>query len=336
MYPWDRVGDGDSTLRMIHEAALRKHTVAITTPGNLTIRDSITSAFCKVIKKGDKVAASPVAFKKKVAFKEQLLPLAGFDILFWRANPPIDTLSLNFLDSVRDDIFMVNDIQGLREANNKLYTAAFYDPKKEIIPRTHVSKNKDYLKKVIEESTSEKMIMKPLNGMGGSGVIVIEKSAASNMNSLLDFYISGKNGEKNYVIVQEFVEGAEKGDVRVIMLNGQAVGAFKRVPAAGDHRSNLSAGGSMEKHSLTKAEKRICDTIGPKLVKDGLFLVGLDIINGKLIEVNVCSPGGITAINRLNRTNLQAKILDFAEGVVRNKEAALTRKALFRQTVENA
>lgn len=336
MYPWENVEHHDSTLRMIHEAAGRKHTVAITTPGALTIRDSVTSAFCKVIIKADKVSSSVTSFHKKVRFREQLLPLAGFDIVFWRANPPIDTLALNFLDSVKNDIFMVNDIQGLREANNKLYTAAFYDPNNEIIPATHVSKNKDYLNRVIKEAESDKMIMKPLNGMGGSGVIVIEKSASSNINSLLDFYIAGKDGQKNYVIVQEFVEGAEKGDVRVLMLNGKPLGAFKRVPASGDHRSNLSAGGTMEKHSLTKYEKKICETIGPKLVADGLFFVGLDIINGKLIEVNVCSPGGITAINRLNRTNLQAKILDFAEEVVKNKEAALIRKAMFRQTVENA
>lgn len=336
MYPWERVEDKDSTLRMIHEAATRKHTVAITTPGALTIRNSITSAFCKVVIKADKVSSKPETFKKKVRFREQLLPLAGFDIVFWRANPPIDTLALNFLDSVKNDIFMVNDIQGLREANNKLYTAAFSDPKNEIIPATHVSKNKDYLKRVIQESDSEKMIMKPLDGMGGSGVIVIEKSASSNINSLLDFYISGQNDKKNYVIVQEFVEGAEKGDVRILMLNGKPVGAFKRVPAKGDHRSNLSAGGTMEKHTLTKAEKNICEVIGPKLVADGLFLVGLDVINGRLIEVNVCSPGGISAINRLNRTNIQSKILDFAESVVHNKEAALTRKAMFRQAVENA
>lgn len=336
MYPWERVEDHDSTLRLIHEAAQRKHTVAITTPQALTIRDSVTSAFCKVVIKADKVSASPVAFRKKVRFREQLLPLAGFDIVFWRANPPIDTLALNFLDSVKNDIFMINDIQGLREANNKLYTAAFYDPNNEIIPRTHVSKNKEYLNRVIQESESEKMIMKPLDGMGGSGVIVIEKSASSNINSLLDFYISGKDGNRNYVIVQEFVEGAEKGDVRVLMLNGKSIGAFKRVPAKGDHRSNLSAGGTMEKHTLTKAEKKICESIGPKLVADGLLLVGLDIINGKLIEVNVCSPGGITAVNRLNRTNLQSKILDYAEVVVQNKEAAINRRAMFREAVENA
>ncbi|UTW62622.1 glutathione synthase [bacterium SCSIO 12741] len=336
MYPWEQADDRDSTVKMVHEAALRKHTVAITTPGALTIRNSVTSAFCQVVIKADKVASKTSAFFKKVRFRDQLLPLAGFDIIFMRANPPIDNIALNFLDSVRNDVFIVNDIQGLREANNKLYTAAFDDPNNEIIPVTHVSKNKTYLKKVIQESKSERMIMKPLNGMGGSGVIVIEKNATQNINSLLDFYIAGKDGEKSYVIIQEFVEGAEQGDVRVLMLNGKPMGAFRRVPAKDDIRSNLSAGGRMEKHHLTRQEKKVCEIIGPKLVADGLYFVGLDIINGKLIEVNVCSPGGVVAISNLNRTNIAAKILDFAEGVVVNKEEALKRKAMFRQTVDNA
>ena len=130
-------------------------------------------------------------------------------MIFMRANPPLDTLVLNFLDSVKNDVFIINNVEGLREANNKVYTAAFYDPNNEIIPATHVSKNKAYLKKIIQESESKKMIMKPLNGYGGSGVIVLEKAARSNISSLLDFYIDGKNGDTNYVIIQDHVEGAE-------------------------------------------------------------------------------------------------------------------------------
>lgn len=340
MYPWERVEDHDSTLRLIHEAVLRKHTVAIATPGGLTIRDSITSAFCKVIVKSEKVATSPKSFLKSVKFKSQLLPIAGFDVVFMRDNPPLDTIMLNFLDSVRHDAFFINDIQGLREANNKLYTATFHDPNNEIIPATHVSKNKEYLKKVIMESPNERMIMKPLNGFGGSGVIVVEKNATHNISSLLDFYIDGQKGmgttTSNYVILQEFVEGAEEGDIRVIMLNGEAIGCFRRRPSKEDHRSNISAGGTSEKHTLTKQEKKICAKIGKQLVRDGLYLVGLDIINGRLIEVNVCSPGGITAINRLYRTKLQTKILDFAEDVVRQKEAAIERKRALRKTIEDA
>ena len=111
-----------------------------------------------------------------------MLPLAGFDCIFMRANPPMDPLMLNFLDSVKDDVFILNSIEGLREANNKLYTAAFGNIHEDIIPNTHVYKNKEYLIRQIEDSKADKMILKPLNGYGGSGVILIEKSAMKNIN----------------------------------------------------------------------------------------------------------------------------------------------------------
>ncbi|MFP4058862.1 MAG: glutathione synthase [Bacteroidota bacterium] len=336
MYPWEKIDpETDSTLRLIHEAVCRNHKVGIIYPNNLTIRKSLTYGFVKVIVKKDKIHSGSVAFYKGVTFKEQLLPMSGFDVIFMRDNPPIDNIALNFLDSVRDDTFLINDIDGLRKANNKLYPAAFYDPDNEIIPVTHVSKNKEYLKKIVQQSRTNKMILKPLNGYGGSGVIVIEKNAMQNVNSLLDFYIDGKEGS-NYVILQEYVEGAEEGDVRVLMLNGEPIGAMKRIPANDDIRSNVHAGGSVIKHTLTREEKLICKKIAPKLVADGLYLVGLDIISGKLIEVNVCSPGGISRINKLNRVKLQKKVIDFAESVVREKEASIQRKSEFRKTIENA
>lgn len=293
-------------------------------------------AFARVLDRKVKISSSPVLFYKQAKFIEKMLPLAGFDVIFMRANPPLDSIVLNFLDSVRGDVFIINDIQGLREANNKLYTAAFYDPKNEIIPATHVSKNKEYLKGIIKESESKKMIMKPLNGYGGSGVIVLEKSASSNINSLLDFYISGKNGETNYVIIQDYVEGAELGDIRVLMLHGEPIGAMRRVPAPDDARSNVHAGGRVEKHVLTAEEKRVCSIVGPKLVKDGLYFVGLDLIGGKLIEVNVLSPGGIVNINRLNKVKLQKKIIDYCDNMVKFKETASGRRSELKRKVEDA
>ena len=257
--------------------------MALCTPGNLTIRDRVTSAFCQVINPPSKISLTIKAFYKSCSFKHQMLPLACFDCIFMRANPPMDPLMLNFLDSVKDDVFILNSIEGLREANNKLYTAAFGNIHEDIIPNTHVSKNKEYLIRQIEDSKADKMILKPLNGYGGSGVILIEKSAMKNINSLLDFYLTNSDGSFNYVILQEYVEGAEKGYIRILLLNGEPIGAVRRVPDAKDHRSNLSAGGTYQKHSLTKHELNICKKIGPKLVKDGLFFVGIDVINGKLI-----------------------------------------------------
>jgi glutathione synthase len=118
------------------------------------------------------------------------------------------------------------------------------------------------------------------------------------------------------VILQEYVEGAEDGDVRVLMLNGEPVGALRRRPAKGDARSNISAGGTVEKYKLTKADKVLCRKVGEKLVRDGIYYAGLDLIGGKLIEVNVMSPGTITDINKLNNTKIQCKIVDYLERVV--------------------
>src|SRR5690606_5933399 len=151
-----------------HEVASRGHTVALTTPSNLTMRDSMAIAFCRVLKKST-VSNNVPSFYRKAEFRKAELPLAGFDAIIMRANPPLDTMALNFLDSVRDDTFMFNDSDGLRVANNKLYTASLPDPNREFIPVTHVSKNREYLERVLEENPNDRMIMKPLNGYGGKG-----------------------------------------------------------------------------------------------------------------------------------------------------------------------
>lgn len=337
MYAWENIDpENDTSLTLIHECVKRGHGVALCIPANLTIRNSVTSAFCSVIGRMEKPPSNLKTFYKQAKLREEMLPLAGFDVIFMRANPPLDPLMLNFLDSVKDDVFIVNSLQGLREANNKLYTAAFGDSHSNIIPVTHVSKNKNYLVRQIDESSAEKMILKPLNGFGGSGVILIEKSAMSNIKSLLDFYVSNSDGSSNYVILQEYIEGAEKGDIRILLLNGEPIGAMKRIPGSDDHRSNVSAGGTIARHSLSKEEKALCKQIGPKLVKDGLFFVGIDVIGGKLVEVNVMSPGGITYMNKVYKTKIQSKVIDFIESKVLDKLQAFDRLSRLRNEVENA
>ena len=150
-----------------------------------------------------------------------------------------------------------------------------------------------------------------------------------------DVYI-GDTERGNYVILQEYVEGAELGDIRILMLNGKPIGAMRRIPPADDVRSNVHAGGSVVKHQLTEQEKRLCAHIGPKLVRDGLFFAGIDVINGKLIEVNVMSPGGIARINRLNSVRLQEKVIDFIEHMVSKKTQLSPRKQVFRPLLSEA
>jgi glutathione synthase len=336
MYPWGQIEpEVDSTLRLIHECVIREHTVAIATPHNLTMRVSVSSAFCQVFKKNSVAPVNVMSFYKKAEFKKSQLPLAGFDAIFMRDNPPLNPITLNFLDSVREDVFIMNDIDGLRIANTKLYTASFGDPSNNFIPITHVSKTTEYLVDVLRKSPSEKMILKPLDGYGGEGVILVEKLAQKSFYSLVEFYInSGKGG--NYVILQEYVEEADQGDVRILMLNGEPIGAMKRVPTANEVRSNVHVGGMAVKHALTKNEKALCKHIGAKLVRDGLYFVGIDVINEKLIEVNVQSPGGIMHINKLNNVKLQKKIIDFVESVVNAKEALAQRKNEFRKAIDDA
>ncbi|MEJ6792672.1 MAG: glutathione synthetase, partial [Lacinutrix sp.] len=136
--------ENDTSLALIKECAKRGHGVAMCYLANLTIRDSVTNAFCNVVGKMGKVPTTLKSFYNKAKLREEMLPLAGFDAIFFRANPPLDPIMLNFLDSVKDDIFIINSLQGMREANNKLYTAAFGDAHSNIIPNTHVSKKKNY------------------------------------------------------------------------------------------------------------------------------------------------------------------------------------------------
>ena len=338
MYPWEEMKkpEDDTSLSLIRECAKRGHGIATTTPANLTIRDSVTFAFCKVLKRADKVPPTLKAFHAKATFRDEMLPLAGFDVIILRSNPPLDTIMLNFLDSVKDDVFIMNDVDGIRRANNKLYTAVFEDEENAFIPKTHVTKNKEYLTRIIKESKEEKMILKPLNGFGGSGVILIEKSAMNSISSLLDFYINNKDGSSNYVILQDYIEGADQGDVRILLLNGKPIGAMRRIPGDDDHRSNVSAGGSIAKHTLSKQEKELCRRIGPKLVKDGLYFVGIDVINGMLVEVNVMSPGGITYMNRVYKLKLHEKVINFVEDMVLSRVTRLDRRAKLRKHVDEA
>ncbi|MFT4553524.1 MAG: glutathione synthase [Chlamydiales bacterium] len=324
----------DSSLRIIHEAVRREHVVGILYAKNLTVRNNVVCGFVNIIDCKQPVNENVSIFHKRMKFKSHLLPLRGFDTIFLSKNPPLDWLMVNFLDSLKKDVFIVNDIDGIRKANNKLYTTTFEDSN-QFIPETHVSKNIKYLVDTIKESDKSKWILKPLVGFGGQGVIVLEKKAMQNIRSLLEFYIDGGD-RKNYVILQEYVDGAEEGDVRVLLLGGEPIGAMRRVPGEDDPRSNIKAGGKAIKHTLSKQEILLCKHIGPKLVSDGIYFAGLDLIKGKLLEVNVLSPGGITRINRFNRCKLQRKVLDYIEGHFRKVDISTKQKAEFRNLVMNA
>ena len=306
-----------STLVIIKECVQRGHKVSILYTHDLTVRDNIVHGFAKHISIEGKIPDAMSAFYKKCKLGVKLTALHAFDCIMIRKDPPISPLVFNFLDSVKNETIIINDVDGIRKANNKLYTTTFHDPSNTFLPKTHVSGSKRYIRKIIEESEEEKMILKPLDGSGGRGVIVLERNAKSNISSLLDFYIDD-SGE-NYVMLQEYIEGAEHGDVRVMMLNGKAIGAYHRKPAEGDHRANIQTGGSAHKYTLTESQKRICTKVGKKLLSDGIYFAGLDMIGDKILEVNVLNPGGITNINKLSKLKLHKNVVDFFEEKVHEK-----------------
>ena len=124
------------------------------------------------------------------------------------------------------------------------------------------------------------------------------------------------------MIIQEYLHEEGKGDVRILLLNGEILGAMRRIPRDGEFRANIHAGGRAEKHDVTEGEQEICQRIKEKLIADGLFFVGIDLIAGKLVEINCISPGGIPRINRLNGDKLECKVIDFIEAKVEERRSS--------------
>jgi len=318
--PWEELtASKNSTILMIRECMKRGHKVSILYPENLTVQNNVVFGRLQVIQPLDKIPENIVQFHKKVTFKESLNPLHSLDSFMIRKDPPIDPVIYNFLDSIKSECVIINDVDGIRKANNKLFTTTFNDPSNTYLPITHVSKEKKFIRKMIDDMPGDKVILKPLVGSGGHGVIVLEKNAQSNINSILDFYIHG-TGDTNYIIIQEYIEGAENGDVRVLMLNGKFLGAYNRKPPEGDIRANIQIGGTAHKYKMTDSQMAVCRKIGPRLAADGLYFVGVDMIGDKILEVNVLNPGGISNINKLDKLKLEKDVVDFIEDKVNEKQ----------------
>ena len=328
MYAWERVDPRfDSTLRLLHECCLRGHRVALTHPANLMVHHHVPYGNCRVVEPRPGFRTSPEAFHANLRFSEQKLPLSDFDAILIRLPPPLDSEILSFLDAVKDDAFLLNSVEGLRRAESKLYTTTLSEASRAFLPATHVSKVRTELKHLIEQMDG-RVVLKPLRGLAGNGVSVVEQDDREALDSVLRRYTDGRFGsESDYVMVQEYVESSEPGDVRILLLNGEPLGAMRRLPPEGGFRSNLHAGGEARPHELTPEERQLCQQLGPELVADGLDFVGLDVVAGKLLEVNVCSPGGLTRINCFNNVRLQASVIDFVEARVQARKPQ-TREGL--------
>src|SRR5579864_6822914 len=235
-------------------------------------------------------------------------PLETFDAIFMRKDPPADaaylfaTMLLSLADSRRT--FVLNSPTGLREANEKLYALNFPGA----IPPTIVTYEIARLKKFMGEQGGE-MIVKPLDGHGGESVF-LARVDDRNLNAILE---AVTHFESRPIIGQRYIPEIRDGDKRLIVVNGEPLGCTLRVPRDDENRGNMHVGGNATKAAITSRDREICRMMRPRLERDGLYFVGLDIIGNYMTEVNVTSPTGVQEIDQLDGVNLEAKVIDFVE-----------------------
>jgi glutathione synthase len=258
---------------------------------------------------------SPRVIKERVTVDE-------LDVLFLR-NVPSDekgkrewakTAALDFgRVAMRHGVIVLNDPNGLAKAQNKMYFQLFPE---EVRPSTLISRDHKLIREFVNDQG--RAVLKPLHGSGGENVFLVRADDQANLNQIIDAV-----ARDGYIIAQEYLTRAEEGDTRLFLLNGLPLrhkgryAAFRRVRSGGDMRSNIHAGGSLARATLTDEDFRLAEIVRPKLVQDGMFLVGIDIVGHKLMEINVFSPGGLGSAQKLEGVNFTEAVIDSLERKVR-------------------
>jgi glutathione synthase len=306
MDPVDKINvDKDTTFVLMLEAQRRGHEIHVMEVEDLYIRGGTPHGRYRRLQ----VARATPHFQLG---EFATGALADFDTLWMRKDPPFDmkfffaTHVLSLIDQTR--CFVMNNPKGLREANEKLYALRF----PEQIPQTLATSDLQRLKDFMEEHGGE-MIIKPLDGSGGSGVFYLN-AQDRNTNAILE--VATDNGRK-MIMAQRYLPEIRQGDKRIIVLDGEPLGAVLRVPLETETRGNIHVGGQCVKTEITERDREICNALAPLLRADGLYFVGLDVIGSYLTEVNVTSPTGIQEIDALNGVCLESQVIDFVEQQVK-------------------
>jgi len=226
------------------------------------------------------------------------------------ARPWAATVAAEFARvAVRNGVIVLSDPMGLAKASSKMYFQLF---PKEVRPRTLISRDRDEIKAFAREEGT--LVIKPLQGSGGASVFLARARDIPNLNQMIDAV-----SRDGFVIAQEYLPAAEQGDMRLFVMNGRPIrvgrkyAAFRRVRSGGDMRSNIHAGGTKAAAEVDKTALHIAEIVRPKLVQDGMFLVGLDIVGDKLMEINVFSPGGLGSAQQFEKTNFSAHVIEALE-----------------------
>jgi glutathione synthase len=306
MDPIERIlPDKDTTFVFMLESLRRDHEVYYTRIDDFFVREAEPHA---TVRRAEVMRPTENKPQHHRLFEERVVPLTWFDAVFMRKDPPFDmaffysTLVLSLIDATRT--LVVNDPAALRDANEKLYALNFPG----VIPPSIITADMDRLKQFMEELGGE-LIVKPLDGAGGAGVFHLRRNDR-NLNAILE----GSTMEgRRLVMGQRYLPEIRQGDKRLIVVDGEPLGAVFRIPREDETRGNIHVGGTCHKAEITERDREIVAALAPRLRADGLYFVGLDIIGDWLTEVNVTSPTGIQEINDLDGVRLEADVIDFVE-----------------------
>ncbi|MEL4376200.1 glutathione synthase [Brucella cytisi] len=291
---------GDTTFALSLEAQKRGHELYHYTPDRLSMRDGVVSA------RLEKMEVRDVKGDHYTLGEPIRRDLSEMDVVLLRQDPPFDMnyiTTTHLLERVHPKTLVVNDPAWVRNSPEKIFVTEFPD----LMPETLITKDPQEVMDFRREFGD--IILKPLYGNGGAGVFHLA-DGDRNLTSLLEMF-----GQlfKEPFIAQRYLKDVRAGDKRIILIDGEPVGAINRVPSETDARSNMHVGGRAEQSKLTPREREICERIGPSLKERGFILVGIDVIGDYMTEINVTSPTGIREIQRFDGTNIAALFWDAVE-----------------------
>ena len=290
--------NGDTTFILGLEAIKRGFDLFFYSPNNLIYKNGVVYANAKFLH---------LAFeneKEVFSYGEgKVIKLSSFDVILMRQDPPFNMsyiTATHILEKIASKTLILNNPFHVRNAPEKIFVTEF----SQFMPETLITR--DFGEILSFKKKNKNIIIKPLYGNGGESVFYI-KEDDSNFNVIIENFL---NLNEEQFIIQSYIPEVKKGDKRIILIDGEAVGAINRIPARNENRSNMHAGGKPVKTSLNKNDKLICEAISPHLKAKGLFFVGIDVIGNYLTEINVTSPTGIREINRLNKTKIEKVFWD--------------------------
>lgn len=291
---------GDTSFALALEAQARGHSLWYYMPDSLSLNEGRVEAV------GQKLTLRDEAGDHFTAGTAERRNLDSFDVILMRQDPPFDMAYItltHLLEMLPASTMVVNNPAEVRNAPEKLLVTMFT----ELMPPTLISRDTEAIKAFRDRH--QDIIVKPLFGNGGAGVFRLTPDD-QNLNALLEMFLAVS---REPVMVQRYLPEVRQGDKRIILVDGEPVGAVNRVPSAGEARSNLHVGGTAEATELTARDREICSMIGPELRRRGLLFVGIDVIGDYLTEINVTSPTGIREIQRLTGTDIAALTWDAIE-----------------------